>query len=65
MIKKDVRDMYCEKHKRIIRCNSFQRSTCEVCGDEFVSANAPPINKVCKQCSEKKLRCEYCGCSVK
>lgn len=53
--------MYCEEHKYIGRFNAIEKSYCVICGKEFYTFNAPPINSICAECSEDKNVCELCG----
>lgn len=57
--------MYCQKHSKMIRCNSLQESECKECGEKFITFNAPPLNMICKNCSEKLSKCEYCGDNIR
>lgn len=53
--------MYCKEHREMIRCNSIAQAECEVCEKTFTVFNAPPLDLVCKKCSEKLGVCQLCG----
>lgn len=53
--------MLCDKHKYMMCCHSLMESKCECCGETFMNFNAPPVNKLCKECSETHQLCELCG----
>lgn len=53
--------MYCAKCQASARFCSIQLSTCDICDMEFATYNAPPVNLICTECSEKFRVCECCG----
>lgn len=52
---------YCKEHQNMVRFNAIGVSECKQCGKEFMTANSPPNNSVCSDCSEKYNLCEFCG----
>lgn len=64
IIESEAMYMYCKKHINMIRCNSIKESKCSLCGNKFFTFNAPPVDKLCQNCSNKLKLCSYCGAKI-
>lgn len=53
--------MFCNTCAISLHCCAFMTSECQLCGKQIINANAPPVNELCEECSEKHGLCEQCG----
>ena len=53
--------MFCNKCNHIGRFCAISVGKCIMCGGQVVTANSPPENTVCEECSDELNICELCG----